>query len=140
MSPQKELPRILIIEDDQMTQKLLAFRLKKDAEILQATTLKEAEDVLLWYKEEKKDIYIIILDGCIQSGATFNTLPILKLILENGFDGIVIAASSSEENNKIMVACNPVQVITSDRKKRTLELALNHLARFYRKSNQSCAS
>ncbi len=140
MSKQKELPRVLIIEDTEAIQRSLAFGLKKDAEILQATTLKEAKELLLWCKNGKKDISVIILDGCIQSGARFNTLPILKRIFDDGFCGRVIAASGNEMNNEMMVACNPLQVITSDRKEKTLELALNYLARLYRKSNQSCAS
>ena len=95
---------ILIIEDNEQIQELCKMMLKgTGVKILQAITIKEANEVFMKHKDE---IDIIYVDGCVP-GNQINTVELTQNLRAN-FHGKMIAISSLDDYNVelLKAGCN----------------------------------
>ncbi|HNZ86700.1 MAG TPA: response regulator [bacterium] len=95
----EKLKKILIIDDDVNFQKILDLTVKDRGYLLHAYTLEQAEQIL----GENQDIDIIFLDGCLNNSAELDTVPFVKLAREMGFNKEIIAMSSDDKFNNILL-------------------------------------
>ena len=96
---QEKLKKILLIEDEEAFYISLNFVFKKKTNFLHASTLDEAKKIF----NENPDIDLIMVDGCLNPNGELDTPPFVKMARENGFKGKMIAMSSSEKFNKILI-------------------------------------
>ena len=97
------MKKILFIEDDENWQTNYKDIFEDTATILQATTLKDAEELFL----KHPDVDIIVVDGCLNENDVLDTLPLIKKIRET-YKGPMIAASGHEEfrHKMVLAGCN----------------------------------
>lgn len=93
------MKKILLIEDDFGDQFIYAKRLS-DYTLLSAVTLVEGQRL---FSQHSASIDLIVIDGCINSGNTLNTIPLIKEIRKT-FAGPMIAASSSVAYRQAMAS------------------------------------
>jgi DNA-binding response OmpR family regulator len=93
------MPKILIVEDDDVNFTNIEYYLRSKAEVLQAETLDKGESLF----QNNPDIDLIIMDACIP-GDSPNAMPLVKKIVDSGYDKPIIACSSESEYTKQLVA------------------------------------
>jgi len=91
---------VLIIEDNKtvaLTQK--RYLEDKGIKVLWAETIEKAKNIL---KERAKEISVIILDACLQSGKP-NTMCLIPEARACGFKGSIITSSSNDDYSQILM-------------------------------------
>ncbi len=99
-NPASSLPKILMIEDSLVLQQTTRVRLEGIAEVIPAHTLEEAE---MRWAEHGNSLAAISFDAEVPD-AQHLTLPLIEAISASGYQGAMIAASSSQRMTKAMVA------------------------------------
>ncbi|MFA4942699.1 MAG: response regulator [Patescibacteria group bacterium] len=99
--------KVLIIEDDLITQELFKRQLSPYSDIIQASTLEEAENKY----DDEKNITMILVDGQLGPQPDLDEGPNtvrLTTKIRKTFKGLMIAISINEESNKIlkMIGCD----------------------------------
>lgn len=93
--------KILLIEDDKRLSTALSGLIKDKTglDVICAYTLKEAEEKI---RTSINEISIIILDACLEVNFP-NTIPLITLSKNLGFKGPIIACSSLDEYNEVLL-------------------------------------
>jgi DNA-binding response OmpR family regulator len=95
------LPKVLVVEDDRMLQRMIALQLRDTATVLSAHTLDEARNLFA----NNPDVRLVVLDGCLGSAFRVqipDTLPLIPEMREI-FHGPIIAASSFPSFREMMM-------------------------------------
>jgi len=94
---ENRLPIVFMVEDELLFQMVCRDVLKGTASLLEAMTLKEAEDLF----HRLPEVAIVVMDGCVP-GTVLNTLPLVKRI-RRVFTGPMIASSVDEKYRKALL-------------------------------------
>jgi len=96
------LPKVLVVEDNRMLQRMLTVRFEGRATVLSAYTIDEARAL---FAANRDSIHLIVLDGCLRSAFQVQTPDTLPLIPEfrATFRGPIIAASSIVKFRRVMM-------------------------------------
>jgi hypothetical protein len=92
-------PKLLIVDDDgNHWDRGFIAELETKYDLLYAYRVKGAEGV---FKENASEIAVITMDGCL--GSTFDTEPLVEMMRGSGFKGPIIAHSSMDIFNDLLV-------------------------------------
>lgn len=93
------MKKILIVEDDVTIQAFFKSTFGIDYELVRANDLIEAK---LEIAEHIDTLDVIALDGCLHS-QTANTYPLIELLVEDGFTGVIVSISSDPKIRQKMI-------------------------------------
>lgn len=105
---------LLLVEDYSGYDELFKISLEEagiNIEVLSAKTIEEADRL---FNQYAKNIEIIIMDACVP-GKTPNTMNLIKEILKSGFTGPIVASSSNEEYNEVLVSAGATHSAEKDK-------------------------
>ena len=113
------LPKVLVVEDDRMLQRMIALQLRDVATVLSAHTLDEAREIFLG----NPDVRLVVLDGCLGSVFQVQIPDTLSLIpkMRETFHGPIIAASSFPSFREMMMGAG-CDHRCDDKRKLSLEI------------------
>lgn len=114
--------KILIVEDNDSDFEIMEWVLSKDSpEIIRA---KNPEETRRTFHDNHAGIDVIIMDGCLGSMHDEpDTLALVHEIIKSGYEGPIIAGSSIEKYNKLIMEAGATHSAGNDGKIRAALLA-----------------
>ncbi len=90
--------KVLVVEDSFSCFEEIQWGLKQRVDVLHAATIEDAYDLF----EKNSDVDAIIMDACVP-GSSPTTMWLVEDIVQSGYAGKIIAASSMREYNNLLM-------------------------------------
>ncbi len=124
---------VLIAEDeDKSFEEMFVETLEEmGLRFVRAKTLQEA---IILFDENKEDLIGIVVDGCLNSNGILDGPYLVEHVRRQGWSGIIIPASQSDDNNAHMVELGATRKPYAENFRAKKESAIDLLLREMRKA------